>query len=119
VWIVALILLAAASTSASAAPLYLKCEGKVYGEDPSHAERVTQSIRIDGTNVWFEGVLASIISDDGDVWTFGSGTTTRVTVESLNRITGQVEISFLIKLKNGRSLGSHFEGVCHKTEKLF
>ena len=70
--------------------------------------------------MWVEGdYLRPILSDDGDVWTFGSETTTRVTYGTLNRITGHVEISSSIKLKNGRFLDSHFEGVCHKAEKLF
>jgi hypothetical protein len=109
------------ATTADAAPLYPTCEGKGYDvRDSSDAEPVTQSIKVDGTNVWVEGdYLMPILSDDGDVWTFGSETTTRVTYGTLNRITGHVEISFSIKLKNGRFLDSHFEGVCRKAEKLF
>ena len=43
------------ATTADAAPLYLKCDGKEYSrEDPSDAKAVTYSIKIDGTNVSVE-----------------------------------------------------------------
>ena len=109
------------ATTADAAPLYLKCEGKEYRDDPSDAKPVTISIKIDGTNVWVEDGLPSVhYGDDGDIWTFGNETTTTETHGSLNRISGHVKISFAaIPKKVGQSLDRNFEGVCHKTEKLF
>jgi hypothetical protein len=111
------------ATTANAAPLYLRCDGKGYDpRDPSDsdAELVTQSIKIDGTSVTFEGdYLMPILSDDGDVLTFGSETSTKVSYGTLNRITGRVEITFEFVVNGKRLLPSRFEGVCHKTEKLF
>ena len=68
------------ATTADAAPVYLKCEGKEYRDDPSDAKPVTISIKIDGTNVWVEDGLPSVhYGDDGDIWTFGNETTTTET----------------------------------------
>jgi hypothetical protein len=44
------------ATTADAAPLYLKCEGKEYSRDPSDAKPVAYSIQIDGTNVTVRAV---------------------------------------------------------------
>jgi hypothetical protein len=60
-----------------------------------------------------------ILSDDGDVWIFGSETLARDVYGTINRITGHVEITFSTKLKKGQIYNSKFDGVCHKTEKLF
>ena len=83
------------ATTADAAPLYLKCEGKGFDvRHPSEAEPVTQSIRIDGTNVWVEGGdPVQIYSDDGDTWVFGN-TVGKPLWGTINRITGRVEIMF-------------------------
>jgi hypothetical protein len=116
------VLLCLIATTADAAPLYLKCDGKGYDvRDPSGAERVTQSIKIDGTNVWFEsGDPFPIYSDNGDdLVSFGSEMAGKVTYGTLNRITGHVEITFEFGVKGKRGLTTRFEGVCHKTEKLF
>jgi hypothetical protein len=94
------LLLCFIATTAHAAPLYLKCEGKGYDiRCPSEAEFVTQSIKVDGTNVWFEGGdPVPIYLDDGDVWTFGSpGVMGRIWHGTLNRITGRIEVMDLPK----------------------
>jgi hypothetical protein len=120
------VLLCLIATTADAAPLYLKCDGKHYTmgihrtdeEDRSDAMQITQSIRIDGTNVWVEGGYdpVQIFHDDGDTWQFGN-TVGQPLYGTLNRITGSVHIMFWDPLK--RSHHGVFEGVCHKTEKLF
>jgi hypothetical protein len=67
------------ATTADAAPVYLKCDGKQYGLDPSDAKPVTYSIKIDGKNVMREGGdPMPIYTDDGDVWTFRNETKTTV-----------------------------------------
>ena len=88
------------ATTADAAPLYLKCEGKEYSRDPSDAHPVTYSIKIDGTNVAVEGGDPEPIysTEGGDTWFFG-GVTGRVYYATINRITGQVDITFSIKTK--------------------
>jgi hypothetical protein len=115
------LLLCLIATTADAAPLYLKCDGEEHTVgDRSTATQVTYSIKIDGTNVWFEGGDPfPILSDDGDVLTFGSETRASDVYGTINRITGHVEITFSLKLKKGQIYDWKFEGVCHKTEKLF
>jgi hypothetical protein len=111
------VLLCFIATTAHAAPLYLKCEGKLFHTRyyPSGTEWTTQSIKIDGTTVTVEGGKpVEIYSDDGDVWTFGNPAGSPFG-GSINRIIGRAEITFSIT----ESDNTWFEGVCHKTEKLF
>ena len=105
------------ATTADAAPLYLKCEGKEYSRDPSDSEPVTYSIKIDGTNVTFEGgdPMPIYTTNGGDTWLFGS-LTGRVYYATINRITSHVTFSLRTPKKIYMTA---FEGVCHKTEKLF
>jgi hypothetical protein len=101
------------ATTADAAPLYLTCEGKRSNLlKPSEAkQQISQSIRIEEQNLWFEGSKTSIHADGGDTLSFSGGGI----IGTLNRITGRVEVSNQISF----SVTTMFEGVCHKTEKLF
>jgi hypothetical protein len=76
------------------------------------------SITVDGTNVKVEDLAPVLIySDDDDVWTFGDRAARMGSVSwgQINRITGQAQIMIEV----AKSIRSWFDGVCHKTEKLF
>jgi hypothetical protein len=104
------------TTSAHAAPLHLSCRGEGHvGQGPP--EPATISITVDGTNVKVEDFdPVQIYSNDEDIWTFGEpGRLGRVSWGQINRITGQVQ--FMSKVT--ASINTYFDGVCHKSEKLF
>jgi hypothetical protein len=109
------------TTGAHAAPLHLSCKGDgyIYRENREPArEPATISITVDGTNVKVEDLApVQIYSNDEDVWTFGDPgfRVGWVSWGQINRITGQAQI--MIKVTT--SMSSRFDGVCHKTEKLF
>jgi hypothetical protein len=69
--------------------------------------------------VWVEDGLTpvQIYIDDGDTWAFGNnvGQPLRGTI---NRITGHVKITFYNRTPK-KTYFTAFDGVCHKTEKLF
>jgi hypothetical protein len=118
-WIVALILLAAASTSASAAPLHLSCKGNVVKIGAEISEPATLSVTIDGYWVTVEdhpSVERLLGGDDDDIWSFGGRNreTAWLPRGQINRVTGHTEI----EIGTGSGTWS-FEGVCHKAERLF
>jgi len=118
-WIVALILLAAASTSASAAPLRLSCKGNVVEIGAETPEPATVSVTIDGKWVTVENNPSAerlLGGDDDDIWTFGASKREMAGLPSgqINRVTGHTEIEIGI----GSARWS-FDGVCHKAERLF
>ena len=103
------------TASAHAAPLYLSCRGEARMGTVGEPEPATISITIDGTNVKVEDLApVKIFSKDEDVWTFGSGGV-GVWYGEINRITGQAQIMISVN----KSINSFFDGVCHKSEKLF
>jgi hypothetical protein len=108
-WIVALILLAAASTSASAAPLHLSCKGNVVNVVEETPEPATVLVRVENYE------LMQLSGDENDdIWKFSRPDENTVWFGKINRITGQTEI----RIETGMLRWS-FEGVCHKVERLF
>jgi hypothetical protein len=108
-WIVALILLAAASTSASAAPLHLSCKGNVVNVLEETPEPATVLVRVENYE------LMQLSGDENDgIWKFSRPDKNTVWFGKINRITGQTEI----RIETGMLRWS-FEGVCHKVERLF
>jgi hypothetical protein len=122
-WIVALILMATVSTSASAAPLHLSCKGNVLKMGAETPEPGTASVTIDGKWITVEGYPPTELlqhGDDDDVWTFVS-TQDAVFKRAgkINRITGYAEIEVFTGDFETRTLIWSFDGVCHKAERLF
>jgi hypothetical protein len=108
-WIVALILLAAASTSASAAPLHLSCKGNVVNVVEETPEPATVLVRVENYE------LMQLSGDENDdIWKFSRRDKNIVWFGKINRITGQTEI----RIETGM-LRRSFEGVCHKVGRLF
>jgi hypothetical protein len=108
------------ATTANAAPLYLKCEGKE-GDPPSGREGkpAAHSVKIDDAAPAFSQVMIDAYpagqftdGDNGVIWTFGGGAKAVVSYGEINRVSGETEIRFTIPF-------SRFTGVCRKAEKLF
>jgi hypothetical protein len=103
------------TATAHATPLYLSCRGEARMGTVAEPEPATISITIDGTNVKVEDLASvKIYSNDEDVWTFGGGGV-GVWYGQISRITGQAQIMISVN----KSINSFFDGVCHKSERLF
>ena len=98
-------------------PLHLKCEGEWRSlQLNQQPEPAITSVTVDGANITVENFAPVPISSDDDVWTFGGDKRAKVGPSGqINRITGQA----LIVMQFPESILLLFEGVCHKTERLF
>jgi hypothetical protein len=87
-WIVALILLATASTTATAAPLHLSCKGNVIKFEAETPDPTTLSVTIDGKWVTVEDYgLTQLLSDDNDdIWIFGNSLAEHVPSGQINAL---------------------------------
>jgi hypothetical protein len=100
-------------TAAEAAPLYLRCDGKVSVTN----EPITYNVKIDGKEVTIENYPPVPVDDDLDeVLSFGLKWG-YAPFGYINRYTGHATIAFDTPgtFKTPRP----FEGVCRKAEKLF
>jgi hypothetical protein len=121
------LVLALLTTTATAAPLYLKCEGKD-GPEPGPGTDY-HSIKIDGATVEVDGFPAGQISNIRDhIWVFGNEN--EKVSGTINRITGSADLSFheisrmIANTYRAASVPAPpdpvtFHGMCRKAGKLF
>jgi hypothetical protein len=123
--IISSLVLALLTATATAAPLFLKCEGK----DVTTDTPALHSIKIDGASVEVDGMPAGKINDSrAHIWSFGnekeqvSGTVDRITGEAniTFHMVGEVLNNLLAAVPENPRLGPpNFTGTCRKAEKLF
>ena len=116
------------ATTADAEPLYLKCEGGPPSQGAIHSVRIDEPAE-QGSQVEVDGYPAGHLLGSKDIWGFGvKGNAVAHVVDhgEINRITGYAIIFFSAVTPPYGSLygrkpdpNEHFEGVCHKTERLF
>ena len=87
-------LLCVVATTADAAPLYLKCEGKEGPSGSSDSWPALHSIKIEGAAVEVDGLAAGQIDSSSHdyIWSFGNEKD--LVAGTVDRITGGVSLTF-------------------------